>query len=86
MLRETDTRLGLMASLARCFRDYRNLKGLEHPFRSLVAQRVYSLALIYEDLTNREELRCDSLLAFWVGKRDLSGAGRFRRRNRGCPP
>ena len=42
LLRETDIRLGLTARLARCFRDYRNPGSVEHPVRSLVAQRVYA--------------------------------------------
>ena len=85
LLRETDHRLGLMARLARCFRDYRNPNSVEHPVRSLVAQRVYALALGYEDLNDHEELRRDSLPALLVGKRDLMGDGRVRRRDRGCP-
>ena len=85
LLRETDVRLGLMARLARCFRDYRNPGSVEHPVRSLVAQRVYALALGYEDLNDHEDLRRDSLLALLAGQGDLTGAGRVRRRDRGSP-
>ena len=85
LLRETDIRLGLMERLARCFRDCRKPGSVEHPVRSLVAQRVYALALGYEDLNDHEELRRDSLLALLVGKRDLTGAGRVRLRDHGSP-
>ena len=85
LLRETDVRLGLMARLARCFRDYRNPGSVEHPVHALVAQRVYALALGYEDLNDHEDLRRDSLLALLVGKGDLTGAGRARLRDRGRP-
>ena len=68
LLRETDLRLGLMERLARCFRDCRNPGSVEHSVRSLVAQRVYALALGYEDLNDHEDLRRDRLLALLVGK------------------
>ena len=86
LLRETDVRLGLMARLARCFRDYRKPGSVEHSVRALVAQRVYALALGYEDLNDHEDLRRDSLLALLVGKGDLTGAGRVRLRDRGSAP
>ena len=86
LLRETDVRLGLMARLARCFRDYRKPGSVEHPVRALVAQRVYALALGYEDLNDHEDLRRDSLLALLVGKGDLTGAGRVRLRDRDSAP
>ena len=85
LLRETDLRLGLMARLARCFRDCRKPGSVEHPVHSLAAQRVYALALGYEDLNDHEDLRRDRLLALLVGKRDLTGAGRVRLRDRGSP-
>ena len=85
LLRETDLRLGLMERLARCFRDGRKPGSVEHPVRSLAAQRVYALALGYEDLNDHEDLRRDRLLALLVGQGDLTGAGRVRLRDRGCP-
>ena len=53
--------------------------------RALVAQRVYALALGYEDLNDHDELRRDSLLALLVGRSDLTGRGRWRARDLGCP-
>ena len=46
---------------------------------------MYALALGYEDLNDHEELHRDNLLALLVGKRDLTGAGRVRLRDRGSP-
>ena len=71
LLRETDLRLGVLDRLARCFSDYRNPNSVEHSVRSLVAQRIYALALGYEDLNDHEALRGDSLLALLVGKAHL---------------
>ena len=85
LLRETDLRLGLLDRLARCFSDYRNPNSVEHTVRSLLGQRVYALALGYEDLNDHEELRRDSLLALLVGKSDLKGGDRVRNRDRGYP-
>jgi hypothetical protein len=49
----------------------------------LVAQRVYGLALGYEDLNDHDELRRDPLLAVLVEKEDVTGASRARERDRG---
>ena len=85
LLRETDVRLGLLDRLAGCFSDHRNANSVEHGVRALVAQRVYALALGYEDLNDHDELRRDSLLALLVGRSDLTGRGRWRARDLGCP-
>lgn len=57
LLRETDRRIGLLDRLARCFVDYRNPNSVEHGVAMLVAQRVYGLALGYEDLNDHDALR-----------------------------
>ena len=57
LLREVDQRIGLLHRLAGCFDDYRNPNSVEHSVQSLVAQRVYGLALGYEDLNNHDALR-----------------------------
>ncbi|WP_419605004.1 transposase, partial [Thiolapillus sp.] len=53
-----------------------------HSVRDLVAQRVYGLALGYEDLNDHDDLRKDSTLALLVGKRDLTGERRVREQDR----
>jgi hypothetical protein len=80
-----DQRLGLLDRLAGCFTDYRNPNSIEHSVHELVAQRVYGLALGYEDLNDHDALRADSVLALLVGKRDLTGERRERERDRGYP-
>lgn len=85
LLREVDHRLGMFARLASCFTDYRNPNSIEHSVQALVAQRVYGLALGYEDLNDHDALRCDSALAVLVGKRDLMGERRERERDKGYP-
>src|SRR3989440_12942603 len=72
LLREVEKRVGIVRQFAACFRDYRNADLIEHTVEELVAQRVYGLALGYEDLNDHEELRNDPLLAVLVEKADPS--------------
>jgi hypothetical protein len=85
LLREVDQRIGLLDRLAACFSDYRNPNALEHSVAALIAQRVYGLALGYEDLNDHDVLRKDSVLALLVGKHDLTGEARVREQDRGNP-
>lgn len=85
LLREVERRLDLFARLAGCFTDYRRAGMVEHPVESLLAQRIYGLALGYEDINDHDTLRSDSLLALLVGKADLTGESRRRVRDQGCP-
>ena len=71
LLREVEKRIGILRQFAACFTDYRNPELLEHPVEEMVAQRVYGLALGYEDLNDHEELRNDPLLAVLVEKGEL---------------
>src|SRR5260370_5438201 len=70
LLREIEKRIGILRQFAACFTDYRNPDLIEHPVKELVAQRVYGLALGYEDLNDHDELRNDPLLAVLVEKGD----------------
>ena len=70
LLREVEKRIGILQQFAACFTDYRNPDLIEHQVEELVAQRVYGLALGYEDLNDHEELRNDPLLAVLVEKAD----------------
>jgi hypothetical protein len=71
LLRETDHRLNLLPRLARCFLDGRNPARVQHPVGEMLAQRVYGLALGYEDLNDHEQLRQDALLKLLAAKPDL---------------
>ena len=83
LLREVEKRTGIIERFAGCFRDHRAAGQVEHTVRELVAQRVYGLALGYEDLNDHDELRRDPLLAVLAEKRDPTGGSRARRRDRG---
>ena len=83
LLREVEKRTQIVKDLAECFIDRRDERRVEHEVQELVAQRIYGLALGYEDLNDHEELRQDPLLALLVEKPDPSGANRRRQRDQG---
>ena len=67
LLRQTDKRLNLLPRLAECFLDGRNQKLVEHSVQAMVAQRIYGLALGYEDLNDHEQLRNDPVFGILAG-------------------
>ena len=85
LLREVERRIKLLPRLAACFEDRRDPQRIEHQVGELVSQRVYALALGYEDLNDHDELRRDPLLALLAGKSDLAGQQRKQERDRGKP-
>lgn len=85
LLREIEQRTGILRQFAACFIDHRDPELVEHTVPELVAQRIYALALGYEDLNDHDQLRRDPLLATLVGKEDPTGQNRTRARDRGMP-
>jgi hypothetical protein len=83
LLREMEAKTGILQRFAACFTDYRDPERVEHSVGHLIAQRVFALALGYEDLNDHDALRHDPLLAVLVGKADPSGQNRRRRDDRG---
>ena len=68
LLGATDRAIGLVDRFAACFRDYRRQDLVEHAVRTLIGQRVYGIALGYEDLNDHDQLRHDPVLAVLAGK------------------
>jgi hypothetical protein len=82
LLQQTERLTGIIRRFAGCFTDHRDADLIEHTVEELVAQRVYALALGYEDLNDHDELRNDPLLAALVGKDDPTGSNRLRNRDK----
>src|ERR1017187_9069681 len=80
---ETGGAEGIVRRFAACFTDYRNPKQIEHPLLDLITQRVFGLALGYEDLNDHDELRRDPMLAVALSKDDVKGEQRRRSQDRG---
>ena len=72
LLRQTDKRLNLIGRLAQCFLDGRNQALVEHSVAEMLAQRIYGLALGYEDLNDHEQLRNDPVFGILAGSDDLA--------------
>lgn len=77
LLRQVDRGLGVSAALAACFQDRRDARWVDHSVQQLVAQRLYALALGYEDLNDHALLRRDPLLAVACEKTDPLGGDRL---------
>jgi hypothetical protein len=68
LLGATDRAIGLMDRFAQCFRDHRSAELIEHEVVTLLGQRVFAIALGYEDLNDHDELRHDPIMAVLAGK------------------
>jgi len=68
LLGATDKAIGLVDRFARCFRDARHPESIEHTVATLVGQRLFAIALGYEDLNDHDALRHDPLMGVLAGK------------------
>ena len=68
LLKETDTKMNLLTRFSQCFSDRRSPLLIEHTVEQMLRQRVYSLALGYEDVNDHDVLRLDPLLVALAGK------------------
>jgi hypothetical protein len=74
LLRQTDQRLNLLPRLAECFLDGRNPWQVEHSIAEMLSQRIYGLALGYEDINDHEQLRKDPLFGVLAGREEVDTA------------
>src|SRR5438876_2076891 len=68
LLGAADHAIGMMDRFAACFHDERCPELIEHDVATLVGQRVFGIALGYEDLNDHDELRHDPMMAVLAGK------------------
>ena len=80
LLRQTDKRLNLLARFGQCFLDGRNQELVEHSIAEMLSQRIYGLALGYEDLNDHEQLRTDPVFGILAGQAGLENRWRARAR------
>ena len=78
LLGATDRAIGLVGRFAACFCDGRAQAQVEHTVAAMVAQRVFGIALGYEDLIDHDHLRHDPVLAIL--------AGRLEAKRQNCAP
>ena len=72
LLRQTDKRLNLLPRLANSFLDGRDQDQVKHSVLEMLSQRIYGLALGYEDLNDHEQLRKDPVFGILAGREELS--------------
>ena len=94
LLGATDRAIGLVRRFAGCFSDGREADCIEHTVATLVGQRLFAIALGYEDLNDHDELRHDPIMAVLAGKLKarrkrcalvVGLAGRLPQRGYFCP-
>lgn len=83
LIREVDKAHRLSERLSACFTDTRDQALVEHDLGVLLAQRIYALALGYEDLNDHDRLRHDPLFVASCGRSDVLGAERRKREDQG---
>jgi Transposase DDE domain group 1 len=78
LLGATDKAIRLVTRFAACFSDRRNPELIEHSVATLIGQRLFAMALGYEDLNDHDQLRHDPVMAVLANK--------LRARRRQCAP
>lgn len=74
LLKQTDEAIRLSERVASCFLDGRKPWLIEHTVKTLVGQRVFAIALGYEDLNDHDQLRKDPLFGVLAGKLEAARA------------
>ena len=86
LLRELEMKEGIVGEFAeQCFEDYRDPRTIEFTVKELIKQKVFGLALGYEDLNDHDQLRVDPLLAMVCGRADPTGEDRRCEQDKGKP-
>ena len=68
LLRATDRAIGLVDRFAPCFSDRRSAELIEHTVATMIGQRVFGIALGYQDVVDHDTLRHDPIMAVLAGK------------------
>lgn len=74
LLRQAERRFGLLAAAARCLPDGRNPELVQHTRLAQLSQRVFGIALGYEDLNDHDTLREDWGLRLALGQRKAASS------------
>lgn len=70
LLQEVDNRIGLINAINRCIPDPRHPFFIVHDQKTMLAQRIFGIALGYEDLNDHQSLRQDPLFQI-ISERDI---------------
>jgi len=75
LLGATDRAIGLVERFAACFADGRAPERVAHELPTMVGQRVFGIALGYEDLSDHDDLRRDPVLGAVLGRLEAKRPG-----------
>jgi hypothetical protein len=75
LLGQANRAIRLSERFAACFTDRRTAELVEHQVETLVMQRVFGIALGYEDLNDHDDIRRDPILAVLAGKLEAQRSG-----------
>jgi hypothetical protein len=76
LLASADRKLRLVERPASCLTDHRAAEAIKHTLPDLLRQRIFGLALGYEDLIDHDALRYDAALADLIDKPGGALAGK----------
>lgn len=76
LLKEIEKKKSILKNFSECFKDYR--KKSKYSVENLISQRVYGIALGYEDLNDHDTLKNDATLNVLVGN-NLAGKSTLNR-------
>src|SRR5215831_12927644 len=79
LLGAADQAVGLIDRFARCFRDSRSEELIEHTVATMIGQRIFGIALGYEDVVDHDELRHDCWPPNCAGRISMPVPGRWRK-------
>ena len=71
LVREVDRKIKMMDRVTACFSDGRSPGRVEHTVGEMLSQRIFGLALGYEDLSDHEQMRSDPLFGVLAGRKEL---------------
>ena len=67
LLGQTDKAIRLVSRLADCFQDARSPAFVVHQLPAMLSQRIFGIALGYEDVVDHDQLRHDPILGVLGG-------------------
>jgi hypothetical protein len=73
LLRELESRLGLIDRISSCITDNRDQRYIDHTIKEMITQRVFQIAAGYEDCNDCNDLRNDMIFKMCAGRLPQSG-------------
>lgn len=73
LLREVESRMGLIDRISSCITDNRDHRYIHHTLKEMLTQRVFQIAPGYEDCNDCDDLRDDMIFKMCAGRLPQSG-------------